>query len=282
MTKTWHLRNEVWQLPAIGGIMGILNVTPDSFSDGGRHNSPEQALQHAAALVQAGADIIDVGGESTRPGSLPVAIEEELRRTIPVIRALREQFPALKISIDTRHVSVAAAALDAGADIINDISGLSDSAMRRLCAERPCGIVLMHMQGTPETMQQAPHYDNVVEDVRQFFIRQLNLAQADGISPERICLDPGIGFGKTTTHNLALIKHLRELTIYNGPMMMALSRKRFMGEILRNPAAARSSALPTVTLSLMAADAGADLHRVHDVEELHQALTLRHALLHTS
>lgn len=258
--------------------MGILNVTPDSFSDGGEHQSVEKALQHAARLVNEGADIIDVGGESTRPGAAPIAADEELQRTTPVIRALRQQFPTLRISIDTRHAEVADAALQAGADIVNDITGLADSAMRKVCAEYRCGIILMHMQGTPATMQVAPQYDNVIAEVRAFFEARVALAERSGISPQHICLDPGIGFGKTTEHNLELIRHLESLRVRDLPIMMALSRKRFLGELLRNPEAAKQSPLPTVCMSLLAAAHGAELHRVHDVAPLHHALTLLRAL----
>lgn len=279
--RTWLLRDECWQLPEMGGIMGILNVTPDSFSDGGCHNTLETALRHAEQLVNEGADIIDVGGESTRPGASPVPPDEEIRRTKPVIRELRKRFPKLRISIDTRHADVAAAALDAGADIINDISGLSSPTMREVCAARPCGIILMHMQGTPATMQQAPHYNNVVEEVRYFFMQQVQLACDAGICQERICLDPGIGFGKTTAHNLALIRHLKELRVNELPMMMALSRKRFINDILNGTAAQHRAALPTAVLSLLAADNGANLHRVHDVGPVKHALQLRQALQQT-
>lgn len=276
--RLWHLRNEIWQLPPQGGIMGILNVTPDSFSDGGQHSTTAAALEHAERMLHEGAHIIDIGGESTRPGSAPVAEDEELRRVLPVITAIRERHPAARISIDTRHATVAAAALQAGADIVNDISGLADARMRALCAEQPCGIILMHMQGTPATMQQAPHYQDVVAEVRDFFAERVELAAQSGIDPQRICLDPGIGFGKTTEHNLALIRHLSELRVRDLPLMMALSRKRFIGEILHNPELAKTSPLPTVALSLLAADRGADLHRVHDIAPLHHALTLRHSL----
>ncbi len=258
--------------------MGILNVTPDSFSDGGKFTGTEAALQHAMTMLDEGADIIDVGGESTRPGSAEVSTDEELRRVIPVITALRAERPAARISIDTRHPEVAAAALNAGADIVNDITGLTSPAMRALCAESPCGIILMHMQGTPATMQQNPQYDDVVAEVRNFFTQRVQQAAAEGISPERICLDPGIGFGKTTEHNLALIRHLAELRVQELPLMMALSRKRFIGEILGDSQLAKKEALPTVVMSLLAAENGADVHRVHDVSALHQALSLRQAL----
>ncbi|MDO5463785.1 MAG: dihydropteroate synthase [Akkermansia sp.] len=276
--RLWHLRNEIWQLPPQGGIMGILNVTPDSFSDGGQHTTAAAALEHAECMLHEGAHIIDIGGESTRPGSSPVPEDEEMRRVLPVITAIRERHPAARISIDTRHATVAAAALQAGADIVNDISGLADARMRALCAERPCGIILMHMQGTPATMQQAPHYQDVVAEVRDFFAERVAQAEQSGIDPQRICLDPGIGFGKTTEHNLALIRHLSELRVHDLPLMMALSRKRFIGELLHNPELAKTSPLPTVALSLLAADRGADLHRVHDIAPLHHALALRHSL----
>ena len=261
--------------------MGILNVTPDSFSDGGLYTAQKEALAHAGRLVEEGAQIIDIGGESTRPGAQEVPIEEELRRTQPIITALRAAYPQLLLSIDTRHAAVAEAALDAGADIVNDITALADPAMRGLCAARPCGVILMHMQGTPATMQLHPQYVDVVGEVRTFFEQRVQLAIQAGIERERLCLDPGIGFGKTTQHNLALISRLEELRVHNLPMLMALSRKRFMGELLGDSALPKESPLPTVTMSLLAADRGADLHRVHDVAPLRRALTLRRALLCT-
>ena len=275
---TWQLRNQLWHIPAAGGIMGILNVTPDSFSDGGQHTTITAAIEHARRMLQDGAHIIDIGGESTRPGAAPVDAAEEERRTAPVIAALRQEFPHALLSIDTRTPSVAAAALAAGADIINDITGLASAEMRTLCAAHPCGIILMHMQGTPQTMQIAPTYTDVVAEVRAFFEQRLAMAQAAGITPERICLDPGIGFGKTTEHNLALIRHLNTLRVANRPLLMALSRKRFLGDILNNPELAKNSPRPTVSMSLLAAQNGANLHRVHDVAPLHQALTLLHSL----
>ena len=279
-TRHWTLRHGVWQLPAGGAIMGILNITPDSFSDGGEHGDTASALAHADKLLADGAHIIDLGGESTRPGSAEVSIDEEARRVLPVLRELRRRHPQALLSVDTRHAAVAEQALEAGADIINDITGLADPAMRALCAAAPCGIVLMHMQGQPRTMQLAPHYDNVVREVRAFFEERLALAEAAGIARERICLDPGIGFGKNVEHNLALIAHLEELRVENLPLLMALSRKRFMGAVLSGgaPAPVRE-ALPTVVMSLLAADRGADLHRVHDVRELRDALRLRRAVL---
>lgn len=278
--RFWQLNDPAapWLIPSCGGVMGILNVTPDSFSDGGRYTTPTAALEQAHRMIQAGVHIIDIGGESTRPGAEEVPEEEELRRTIPTISALHQAFPELKISIDTRHPTVARRALDAGAIIINDITGLASAEMRALCAERPCGIVLMHMQGTPRTMQHNPCYDDVVAEVRLFFEQRLNLARQSGIAPERICLDPGIGFGKTTEHNLALIAHLEQLRTQDRPLLMALSRKRFMGAILGDPELPKNSPVPTVAMSLLAADRGADLHRVHDPAPLLHALQLRAAL----
>lgn len=277
--RTWQLARECWQLPPGGAVMGILNVTPDSFSDGGLHADVESALAHARQMLAAGADMIDVGGESTRPGSAEVPVQEEMRRVLPVIEALRAEFPAARLSIDTRHAEVARAALQAGVDVVNDITGLASPEMRKVCAEMPCGVVLMHMQGEPRTMQQKPQYSDVVAEVRAFFENQLAQAAADGIEMQRLCLDPGIGFGKTVEHNLCLIRELDSLRVMNRPLLMALSRKRFMGALLQDSGLPKISPLPTVVMSLLAADRGADLHRVHDVAELRQALTLRAALL---
>ena len=277
--RTWQLARERWQLPPAGAVMGILNVTPDSFSDGGLHADVETAVAHARRLLAEGADIIDIGGESTRPGSAEVPVQEEIRRVMPVIERLRAEFPEARLSIDTRHAAVACAALQAGVDVVNDITGLADPAMRRVCAEQPCGVVIMHMQGEPRTMQQSPQYADVVAEVRAFFEERVAQAVADGIEMSRLCLDPGIGFGKTTEHNLSLIRELESLRIGSLPLLMALSRKRFMGALLGDAELPKKSPLPTVTMSLLSADRGADLHRVHDVAALKQALTLRAALL---
>lgn len=271
--RLWHLRGDTpWPIPPGGGIIGILNTTPDSFSDGGRYTSLDQALAQAHHLAHSGAHIIDIGGESTRPGSSEISIDEELQRVIPTIRAVRAALPHQLISVDTRHAPVAQAALQAGAHIINDITGLSNPAMRAVCAASTCGIILMHMQGTPATMQHNPQYHNVTAEVRQFFETRIHQAEQAGISPRRICLDPGIGFGKTTRHNLTLIAQLEATRVRNLPILMALSRKRFLGEIFHNPALAKSSPLPTIALSLIAANHGADLHRVHDPAPLREAL----------
>ena len=273
--RSWQLARECWQLPRLGAVMGILNVTPDSFSDGGLYAGVDAAVAHARQLVADGADIIDIGGESTRPGSCEVPVQEELQRVLPVVQALRAEFPQLRLSIDTRHAEVAQAALLAGADVVNDITGLADPAMRQVCAQHPCGVVLMHMQGTPRTMQLAPHYRDIVAEVRAFFEQRVALAVASGIALQRLCLDPGIGFGKTTEHNVALVRGLEQLRVQDLPILMALSRKRFLGDLLCDAAVAKESPLPTVVMSLLAADSGADMHRVHDVASLHQALCLR-------
>ena len=272
--RYWQLARESWLLPPGGAVMGILNVTPDSFSDGGLHADVDAAVLHAGRMLAAGADIIDIGGESTRPGAEELEVEEEKRRVLPVVEILRREFPSARLSVDTRHAAVAYAALQAGADVVNDICGLQNPEMQRVCVENPCGIVLMHMQGTPATMQQNPCYVDVVAEVRAFFESQLARAVAAGIAAERICLDPGIGFGKTTEHNLALIRQLSDLRIKDRPLLMALSRKRFLGELLGDTDSARKSALPTVVMSLLAAQHGADMHRVHDVGALRQGLKL--------
>ena len=259
--------------------MGILNVTPDSFSDGGLHAGVPAALAHARAMLAAGAHVLDIGGESTRPGAVEVAVEEELNRVVPVVEAIRAELPEALLSVDTRHAEVARAALTAGADILNDITGLVSPAMRQVCCEFPCGIVLMHMQGEPGTMQQNPEYGDVVAEVRSFFENRLALAAAEGIDEQRVCLDPGIGFGKTVAHNLALIRDLESLRVHNLPLLMALSRKRFMGAVLEDTSAAREQVWPTLTMSLLSAERGADMHRVHDVAELCGALKLRASLL---
>ena len=277
--RRWQLARGCWSFPCGGAVMGILNVTPDSFSDGGLYADVPAAVQQARVLLEGGADVIDIGGESTRPGAVEVPVEEELRRVVPVIQALRSAFPAALLSVDTRHAEVARESLLAGADILNDITGLASPAMRRVCREFPCGIVLMHMQGEPGTMQQNPVYADVVAEVRAFFEARLELAAAEGIEPARICLDPGIGFGKTVEHNLALIRELESLRVQNLPLLMALSRKRFMGAVLNDAAVAREQVWPTLAMSLLAAERGADMHRVHDVAPLSGALRLRAALL---
>ncbi len=294
MARIWQLRNESWFLPAQGAIMGILNITPDSFSDGGLHYSRKAALAHAHRLIEEGADIIDIGGESSRPGADPVPIRTEQRRVLPIISFLREKYPTLRISVDTRRADTARKALEAGADIINDISGLTNPEMRHLCAEQPCGIVLMHVKGSIFGPKTAPTYCNVVSEVRRFFEEQLALAEAEGISLSRICLDPGIGFNKNTQNNLDLIHGLEDVRVRNLPLLMGLSRKRFLNDLAKPPLPnsldldlssfpkkpePADEKNPTIGMSMLAADNGADIHRVHDVAPHLHALRLRHAAI---
>ncbi len=259
-------------MPERGAVMGILNVTPDSFSDGGVYSDPQIALHRAEELVREGADVIDLGGESTRPGSSEVPPEEEIRRVLPVLKVLRSNAD-LRLSVDTRHAETARVALEAGADIINDVNGLRDPAMVQLCAEYGCGVVVMHMKGEPKTMQNEPVYKDVVVEVRAFFEERLERLTANGVNPACICWDPGLGFGKTTEHNLQLLAQLEKLRVGNLPMMMALSRKRFLGDVLGDAAKGRGT-VPSVAMSLYAAAHGADIHRVHEAGALVDALTL--------
>ncbi len=260
-------------------LMGILNVTPDSFSDGGRYTAVETAVAQGVRMAGEGAEVIDVGGESTRPGAEPVPAAEQIRRVVPVIERLRPQLPAgVFISIDTTRAEVAAAALDAGADFVNDVSaGRDDPAMFPLVAERGVAIVLMHMQGTPKTMQDNPYYDEVVAEVRAFLLQRAEAALAAGIAREAIVFDPGIGFGKRKRDNLELMAHLDAFVATGYPALLGASRKRFMGAILevREPAELVAATVATTTLGVMA---GVRLFRVHDVAENYQAMQVAWAI----
>jgi dihydropteroate synthase len=259
--------------------MGILNVTPDSFSDGGTHAGVTAALEHARQMIAEGAEIIDIGGESTRPGASEVTVAEEIVRTAPVIAALRAEWDGL-ISIDTMKAGVAAAALEAGADIVNDVSGLTaDPEMARVCVKTGCGVVVMHMQGDPRTMQVAPHYDEVVGEVRAYFGERLAVLTAAGLDPETICFDPGIGFGKTVAHNLTLLRGLSDLGNVGRPILLGVSRKSFIGRVLGSNALADRS-WPTVAITAWAREAGVMIHRVHEVQPNVQALRMTEAILH--
>ncbi|MEI7851069.1 MAG: dihydropteroate synthase [Kiritimatiellales bacterium] len=252
-------------------IMGILNVTPDSFSDGGKFLALEKAVARGLEMVAEGADIIDVGGESTRPGAKLVQALEEISRTVPVIKKLREKTKAL-ISIDTQKAEVARAALAAGANIINDVSALADAAMAATAAETGAGLVLMHMLGTPETMQNNPHYDNVVSDVWNFLEERMNFAIARGVATEQIVLDPGIGFGKTDEHNLALLKGLPQLAAAGRPVLVGVSRKSFIGRMTGGePSERLAGSLATAGFAVLR---GAHILRVHDVKESCDAVRL--------
>jgi dihydropteroate synthase len=256
--------------------MGVVNVTPDSFSDGGLYLDPEAAIAHGRGLVTARAEILDVGGESTRPGAEPVAAEEELRRVIPVIGGLADL--GCEISVDTSKAAVAAAALDAGATIVNDVTALrADPEMTSLCAERGATVVLMHMLGDPRTMQDDPRYEDVVAAVKTFLSERLEAAVAAGIAEERIWLDPGIGFGKTAAHNMELLRRLGELRELGRPLVIGTSRKSFIGMVDGSAAADRLGG--TIASSVLAAAEGAEVLRVHDVAEVRQALTVAAAVL---
>jgi dihydropteroate synthase len=254
--------------------MGILNVTPDSFSDGGAWLDPASALQRGRTMVAEGADILDIGGESTRPGAETPPLAEELRRVIPVIQALAQDV-AVPISVDTRHAAVAEAALLAGASIVNDVTALRDPAMLAVVRRSTAGVVLMHMLGTPKDMQKAPHYNDVVAEVREFLAARLATALAADIPRDRLVIDPGIGFGKTTQHNLALLGALAELATL-APVLVGASRKRFIGEIT---GAALPERLPgSLTVAIWSLMRGAAILRVHDVAATRAAVTMAGAL----
>ena len=261
-------------------IMGILNVTPDSFSDGGLDQDEQQAIARALGMVEEGADIIDVGGESTRPGSRRVAAPEQKRRVVRVIQRLREALPgSIPISIDTTLAEVAQAALEAGAAILNDVSaGRDDPGMFELAAERRVPLVLMHMQGTPETMQQCPHYADVVEEVRSFLLERAEAAQATGVRKGQILIDPGIGFGKTREHNLALLAGLKLFVETGYPVLLGTSRKRFMGSLCQETEPRNVVGATCATTSLGVA-AGIRVFRVHDIRANRQAADVAWAIL---
>ena len=256
--------------------MGIVNVTPDSFSDGGQFLAPGSAIAHGRELVADGADLLDVGGESTRPGAREVSAEEELARVAPVLQGLRDVDAA--ISIDTAKPAVAEAALEAGAEIVNDVTALRhDPALAGLCAERGCGVVLMHMQGTPRTMQENPTYGDVVDDVKAFLAARIDFAVGEGIAEERIWVDPGIGFGKTVDHNLELLRRLGELRELGRPVVVGTSRKRFIGALTEREVDDRLGG--TIASNVLAMRSGADVLRVHDVAEMRQAALVAASIL---
>jgi len=256
--------------------MGVVNVTPDSFSDGGLYLEPEAAIAHGAELADEGADILDVGGESTRPGAAEVGAEEELRRTEPVVADLAAL--GHTVSIDTSKRVVAEAALDAGATIVNDVTAMrADPEIGALCADRGAVLVLMHMQGTPRTMQDAPAYDDVLDAVRAFLAERIEAAVAAGVAEERIWIDPGIGFGKSLEHNLELLRRLGELRELGRPLLVGTSRKTFIGKVDGSGAEDRIGG--TIASSVLAMAEGADVLRVHDVAEAAQATRVAAAIL---
>lgn len=263
--------------------MGVVNVTPDSFSDGGAFASPEAAIAHGMQLVDAGADIVDVGGESTRPGADPVDEAEERRRIMPVVAALVAEEAV--VSIDTSKPGVAAAAVAAGAEIINDVGGLREPGMAEVCIESAAGVVIMHMQGTPRTMQDDPRYGDVVDDVHNELMAWASAAIERGVDVDRVCLDPGIGFGKTSEHNLALLGNLEGLTQSGYPILVGPSRKRFLGEILERtgrPATPRERDVATAAAVATSIGAGAFCVRVHDVVSALDAARTADAIVRAS
>jgi len=268
-------------------VMGIVNVTPDSFSDGGRFLSADAAIAHACALAAEGADILDVGGESTRPGAEPVAAGEELRRVLPVLEGIAGSIPARpQISIDTSKAAVAERAIAAGATLVNDVSALrTDPDMAAVVAASGADCCLMHMRGEPRTMQDDPRYDDVVDDVRAFLEERLAFAVGEGIAVERIMLDPGIGFGKTEQHNLALLRRLDELLALGRPLVIGTSRKGFIGRIAERDAArgrglaAADRLAGTLATNVLALERGASVFRVHDVGPAREALAVAAATL---
>lgn len=259
-------------------VMGVVNVTPDSFSDGGRYFGAEAAIAHGVALAEAGADLLDVGGESTRPGAQPVGAEEELARVVPVIEGLRAR-TSVPLSVDTTKTAVAREALRAGAHLINDITGFrSDPELPRVVAEAGAACCLMHIQGTPATMQQAPRYDDLMDEVLAFLEDAVARAVAAGVPRGRILLDPGIGFGKTFDHNLYLLRRLGELRVLGLPLLVGTSRKGFLGKLTGGKPAAERLAATLGSVAAVAALGGAEVVRVHDVSETRDALAVADAI----
>ncbi|HVU08242.1 MAG TPA: dihydropteroate synthase [Verrucomicrobiae bacterium] len=258
-------------------VMGIVNLTPDSFSDGGKFSNPNAAVKHALKLADAGAEILDIGGESTRPGATPVSEKEELRRVIPVIEKLAAKIK-IPLSIDTMKPAVAHVALQAGASIVNDVAANQrNQAMRKLVAESGAGYICMHAQGSPLTMQKNPRYKNVVREVGEFFSVQLKELQAAGVAPEQIVFDPGIGFGKTSEHNLQLLGNLRRLTTLARPVLIGVSRKSFIGKLLGAEVKERLPA--SLACACLAMESGVQIIRTHDVSETVQAIRMAEVLL---
>jgi dihydropteroate synthase len=276
-TRTLEIRGRRFDLGPRAWLMGVLNVTPDSFSDGGLYADPGRAVDRGLALVAEGADVVDVGGESTRPGSLPVPEAEELRRVVPVVEALRRQTPAL-LSVDTTKAAVARAALDAGADIVNDTSALRfDPAMAGVVARSGAAVVLMHMKGTPLTMQDAPAYDDVTGEIAAFLDDRIRVAEAAGIPRGRVIVDPGIGFGKSFENNLELLRRQAVFHALGRPLLLGFSRKAFLGRILDRPPDERLEG--TIAAAVLSVERGAHILRVHDVGPVARAVRAAEAIL---
>lgn len=268
--ESWQLRTRELRFGALPALMGIVNVTPDSFSDGGKFLSTELAVEQALRLEDAGADILDIGGESTRPYSDPVAVDAELRRVVPVLERLQGRVHCA-LSIDTSKAAVARAAVDLGVEVINDVTGLTgDAEMASVAAVAGVGVCAMHMQGTPQTMQAAPHYSDVVEDIYTYLSQRQAALLAAGIEPARICLDPGIGFGKTHEHNWQLVRGCRRFLELGSPILIGHSRKGFIGQTLGDKQLPRDAG--TLGVSLWLASCGVQVLRVHEVAASRQAL----------
>ena len=250
-------------------VMGILNTTPDSFSDGGQFNSTEKAINHAIEMIRDRVDIIDVGGESTRPGAAAVSVEEEIARVVPVIKTLRKQ-SGVCISVDTSKPEVMRAAVQAGADLVNDVNGLREPGALEVCAELDVPVCVMHMQGQPRTMQKSPYYDDVLEDVKSFLQQRIQDCLVAGIKQENIIVDPGFGFGKNLQHNLQLLQQLDEFEVLGVPVLVGMSRKSMLGLILGSPVEQRLYA--SVAAAVLAWTKGAKIFRVHDVKPTVDAL----------
>lgn len=255
--------------------MGVLNITPDSFSDGGQFLDRDNALYRAEQIVAEGAAVLDIGGESTRPGAMPVSLQEELDRVIPIIEALTAEFP-IPLSIDTQKPVVMQAAIAAGANIVNDIRALQEEGALAIVANSRAAVCLMHMQGLPQTMQVAPHYEDIIAEIKQFFSARIAACVAAGIAPERIILDPGFGFGKTMQHNMTLISQLTAFAEFTQPLLIGVSRKATVGKILNAPVDGRL--FGSIALAVLAVNNGARLVRAHDVKATVEALQVVQAV----
>ena len=279
--RIWKIGKRVFDVSRHGLIMGVLNVTPDSFSDGGEFLTADKAIERGLQMAAEGAHIIDIGGESTHPGSQPVTVEEELRRVIPVIENLRRKLDA-PISIDTSKAEVARAAIQAGASIVNDVTGgRGDDQMLPLVAESKSAFIIMHMQGTPRTMQIEPRYTDVVAEISEFFRQQFARAIGLNIDPMAIAFDPGIGFGKTLEHNLDLLAQLERLRPHDRALVVGVSRKSFLSKLIQSPEI-KDRLIPGLALTSLLRARGADVFRVHDVRENVYALQVTEAILQRS
>ena len=275
-----HLKNRDIDLEEKVVVMGVLNLTPDSFYDGGRYTREAQALRRVEEMIREGADIIDVGGESVRPGAEPISLDEELSRVIPVIEKVRGLFP-ITISIDTYKAEVARQAIEKGAEMVNDISGLRfDPDLRKIVAGYGVPLILMHIKGTPKNMQDNPRYHSLMEEIISYLRKSIKLAEESGVDPARIIVDPGIGFGKTTAHNLEILRRLEELKSLGKPILVGLSRKSFIGNVLGLPQEERLEG--GLAATSMAVSGGARIVRTHDVKSTRRAVDMVQAILRGS